>query len=103
MNSSTGQQPTDMQKTERRSGERYPFLKTIRYACISDRGGEEFKGVTIDISKDGLCMYIFPGGCVREGVCMEIKDDLPVSSQTAIVRWSRQMDQDLYRVGLQFY
>jgi c-di-GMP-binding flagellar brake protein YcgR len=97
-----GQQPADMHKSDRRSGERYPFLKTVRYACISDGSVDEFKGVTIDISNAGLCMYIFAGGCVREGVRVEIKDDLPVSSQTATVRWIQQMDHDLYRAGLQF-
>jgi hypothetical protein len=94
---------TDMHKSERRSGERYPFLKTIKYICIPDSGGDAFKGVTIDISSAGLCMYIFAGGCIQEGFRVEIRDDLPVPSQTATVRWIRQVEQDLYRVGLQFY
>ena len=46
-------------------------------------------------------MYIFAGGCIREGFRVEIKDELPVSSQTAAVRWVRPVDQDLYKVGLQ--
>ena len=91
-----------MHTPERRLGERYPFLKTIRYVCIADRSGDEFKGVTIDISSAGLCMYIFAGGCIRDGLRVEIRDNLPVSSQTATVRWTRQVDKDLYRAGLQF-
>lgn len=95
------QRTKDLHKTEKRSEERYPFLKTIRYACIPDIG-EDFKGVTIDISKSGMSMYIFTTCCMREGLHVKVKDQLPVDSRTVTVRWVRQVDKDLYRAGLQF-
>jgi len=88
-------------KNDMRSEERFPYLKTIKYRCISDTE-EDFKGVTIDISKAGMSLYIFSPCCISEGLPVEVKDDLPLSSTSGVVRWVRQIDRDLYRAGLQF-
>ncbi|MBI5632483.1 MAG: PilZ domain-containing protein [Nitrospirae bacterium] len=92
----------ELQKVDLRREERFPYLKTIKYLCLPD-AGEDFKGVTIDISKSGMSLYIFNPGCIREGLHVRIKDDLPLSSTTGVVRWVRQVDQDLYRAGIQFH
>jgi hypothetical protein len=91
-----------LQKIDLRSEERFPYLKTIKYVCFPD-AEEDFKGVTIDISNSGMSLYIFSPFCIREGFPVKVKDDLPLASTTGIVRWVRQVDQDLYRAGLQFH
>lgn len=92
----------EFEKKDTRSEERYPFLKTIRYACLPDFN-QDLKGVTIDISKSGLSLYIFSTCCIVEGQHIKIKDKLPVSSQGGTVKWVRQVDQDLYRAGLSLH
>ncbi len=91
-----------LQKMNMRSEERFPYLRTIKYICIPD-AEEDFKGVTIDISKAGMSLYIFSPCCIREGLHVRVKDDLPLASTTGVVRWVRQVDRDLYRAGLQFH
>lgn len=89
------------QRMEMRSEERFPYLRTIKYICIPD-ADDEFKGVTIDISKSGLSLYIFSPFCISEGLHVRVKDELPLPSSTGVVRWVTQVDQDLYRAGLCF-
>lgn len=91
-----------LQKTDLRSEERFPYLRTIKYVCIPD-AAEDFKGVTIDISKTGMSLYIFSPGCICEGIHVKVRDDMPLASTTGVVRWVRQVDQDLYRAGVQFH
>ncbi len=90
-----------IQKMDMRSEERFSYLRTIKYVCIPDTE-EDFKGVTIDISKSGMSLYIFSPCCIREGLHVRINDDLPLTSTSGVVRWVRQVDHDLYRAGLQF-
>lgn len=91
-----------LQKTDMGSEERFSYLKTIKYVRIPDTA-EDFKGVTIDISKTGMSLYIFSPSCIREGLQVKVNDDLPLSSTSGVVRWVRQVDQDLYRAWLQFH
>ena len=94
-------QHTEEGQRDRRKEERYPFLKTIRYACVPDTGGD-FRGVTIDISKSGMSMYLFNTHSISECLVIEVRDKLPVAFRTGTVRWVQQVDSDLYRAGLQF-
>jgi hypothetical protein len=91
-----------LQAIDMRSEERFPYLRTIKYICIPDTE-EDFKGVTIDISKSGMSLYIFSPSCIALGLPVRVKDDLPLASTTGVVRWVRQVDQDLYRAGIQFH
>lgn len=91
-----------LQKMDMRSEERFPYLKTIKHVSVSDTG-EGFKGVTVDISKSGMSLYIFCPCNIREGLHVRINDNLPLASTSGVVRWVRQVDQDIYRAGLQFH
>ena len=91
-----------LQIMDMRSEERFPYLKTIKYVCFPETE-EGFKGVTIDISKSGMSLYIFSPSCIALGLPVRVKDDLPLASTTGVVRWVRQVDQDLYRAGIQFH
>jgi hypothetical protein len=91
-----------LQKMDMRNEERFPYLKTIKYVCIPDTA-DDFKGVTIDVSKSGMSLYIFSPSCIREGLQVKVNDDLPLASTIGVVRWVRQVDQDLYRAGVEFH
>lgn len=92
----------EIQEMDMRSEERFSYLKIIKYICIPDTE-KDFKGVTIDLSRSGMSFYIFSPNCITSGLSIRVKDDLPLSSTTGVVRWVRQIDQDLYRAGVQFY
>ena len=91
-----------LEKVDKRIEERFSYLRSIKYICIPGTE-EDFKGITIDISKSGLSLYIFGPSCIREGLHVRVKNGLPLASTTGVVRWMRQVDQDLYRTGLQFH
>ena len=91
-----------LQTMDMRSEERFPYLRIMKHICIPDTE-EHFKGVTIDISKAGMSLYIFSSCCIREGLHVRVKDELPLASTTGVVRWVLQVDQDLYRAGIQFH
>jgi len=88
-----------LQKMDMRSEERFPCLKTITYVCVPDTA-EDFRGVTIDVGKSGMSLS---PSCIREGLRVRVNDDLPLASTRGVVRWVRQVDQDLYRAGVKFH
>lgn len=92
----------ELQQMDMRSEERFSYLKIVKYICIPDIE-VDFKGVTIDISKSGMSVYVFGPSCIALGLPVRVKDDLPLISTTGVVRWVRQVDQDLYRAGIQFH
>jgi len=80
---------------------RYDYPSTIEYALGSQADDEVVrKGVTIDLSTMGLCMYIFDP--LPQGQKIIIKSALPVDSRTAVIRWTRNEESSLYRSGLMF-
>lgn len=85
---------------ERRRDERYPFASQIEYSMRPYASGEGLKGVTIDISNLGLCMYAL--NPVDTGQEITIKTTLPVSWRSATVRWFEKIDNDFYKAGLSF-
>jgi len=87
-------------KNERRKDIRYDFPKKIEYVLNPETSGKIYSGVITNISKSGLCLYIFHP--LTEGQKIIIKSTLPVSHQTADVRWIKKVDNDFYKAGLIF-
>lgn len=85
---------------EKRKSLRYDFPKRIEYGLSPKISDETFYGVTINISDSGLCLYIF--NLLPEGQKITIKNNLPVSYRTALVRWIKKVDADLYKAGVMF-
>jgi PilZ domain len=84
-----------------RKDPRYDFPSTIEYVLGSQAGDEvAHKGVTIDLSVAGLCMYIFDP--LPQGQKIIIKTALPVGSGTAAICWTRKEENSLFRSGLKF-
>jgi c-di-GMP-binding flagellar brake protein YcgR len=79
---------------------RYDYPSTIQYVVGSqadDDAGR--KGITIDLSATGFCMYVFDP--LPQGQKIIIKTALPVDSRTAVICWTRK-ESSLYRSGLKF-
>jgi c-di-GMP-binding flagellar brake protein YcgR len=83
---------------ERRKHIRYDFPHRIEYALNPETSDEIFKAVTINISKTGLCLYVFDS--LGEGQKMVIRSTLPVPLKTVSVRWTKKIEDNFYKVGL---
>lgn len=79
---------------------RYDYLATIEYVLGSQADQTARKGVTMDLSASGLCMYIFDP--LPQGQKIVIKTALPVDSRTAVICWTRKEESSLYRSGSKF-
>jgi c-di-GMP-binding flagellar brake protein YcgR len=80
---------------------RYDYPSTIQYVVGSSQADDEAarKGITIDLSAAGFCMYVFDP--LLQGQKIIIKTALPVDSRTAVICWTRK-ESSLYRSGLKF-
>jgi c-di-GMP-binding flagellar brake protein YcgR len=83
---------------ERREHVRYDFPHRIEYILSPETSDEIFKAVAINISKTGLCLYIF--NPLGEGQEMIIRSSLPVPFKALSVRWIKKMEDNFYKVGL---
>ncbi|MEW6001445.1 MAG: PilZ domain-containing protein [Nitrospirota bacterium] len=61
---------------------------------------EIFEGLVINISRQGLCLFI--SNPLRAGKEITIKSFMDITSQTAKVRWIEKVDDIHYRTGLVF-
>jgi len=88
-------------KKEQRRHPRYDFPSTIEYVLESPANGSIRKGVSVNMSRDGLGAYVFESLPVGQKII--IKTGIPVAQhQPATIRWSRKRDLDFYVSGLQF-
>jgi len=93
----------------KREFERRPFTEPVRYYMTVSKKGELLKifneGVSVDISEGGLGMIttfsLNTGDVLFFEHEIEIKDNL--IAKASIVRWTREIENNRYRVGLKFF
>ncbi|GBE31133.1 PilZ domain protein [bacterium BMS3Bbin05] len=85
---------------DKRKDERYDYPAAITYSLHSDSSEEIFRGVTINLSKSGVCMYLFR--LPEEQQKIKIKSNLPVAAGIAEIRWIKKIEEDFYQVGMAF-
>ncbi len=85
---------------EHRSDPRYAYPKTVEYTITSLDDSDTFKGVVVNISKTGICLYLY--AIHAEGETITIKSGLPVQSRTAMVKWIKKVNEGFYKAGLEF-
>jgi c-di-GMP-binding flagellar brake protein YcgR len=85
---------------ERRRYRRSVFPSTIEYEIKTQATGGTLKGVAVNISESGLCLYT--SNVLREGLEIAIISVLPVPSRNAAVRWTKSLNEDLCKAGLMF-
>jgi hypothetical protein len=85
--------------SEKRRYLRYDFTQLIEYIIHPHTSHEVLKGVVYDISYSGLCLgtnYL-----LAEGQKIMIKSILPADSKTAVVRWSKNIGENFFKIGLE--
>ena len=92
---------------ERRKYERRPFVQVIRYSPFQhlEKLSEiVFEGVSVDLSEKGLGMIT---DCLlKKGDILFFDPEIKVDDSTAMVstvKWAREVEKDVYRVGLKIY
>lgn len=85
---------------DNRGAKRFDFLSRIEYTLDSPTSPAVHKGVSVNISENGMAVYVFRPH--PEGQRLFIKSDLPITSRIATVRWIQQKDQNFYLTGLHF-
>jgi len=89
----------DIMKFEQRRHLRYDFARPVAYT-LQPRTHDDFLiGLTSNISSSGFsictdCLF-------EEGQKIVIKSDLPFSGRSAVVRWSREIREGLFKSGLE--
>ncbi len=87
--------------TNRRAHIRYDFTQDIEYNLNGATSGGNFKGIIVDISDSGLGLFAFVPLCVGQKII--IKQGLPFSHSSGVVRWCKELGENIYRVGLLFH
>ena len=78
---------------------RHDLQTEIQYV-IESQSDQFLKGTLTDISDRGLSLYVFQP--LPEGLTIKIKSDTRDSSKRAMVRWCRELGDNIYRVGIMF-
>jgi len=92
---------------EKRKNERRPFLKPVRYYLSAPHSEKPKKiyryGDSVDISKGGLGMITdYP---LTKGNILFFLDKIEIDNimaKSAVVRWTRETENNRYRIGLEF-
>ena len=87
-------------EVDRRRHLRYDFNLAIEYVKDPGMVSTIYKGIIIDISNSGL--RLLTPSPLDIGQAITIKNTLPASSQTAVVRWVENPDSASYNAGLEF-
>jgi len=85
---------------ERRLHARSNFEHEIECSCASDSTNEIFKGIGIDISEQGLGMFVFRP--LTKGQKIMINGNFQGSHRVGFIRWCAASGKDGYRAGIVF-
>lgn len=95
-----------MSLEEKRKDKRRPFIKPLRYYLATHL--EKLKkmdcdGISVDISRIGLGMITdYP---LEAGSILIFEDEIKtniITAKASIVRWALEIENNRYRVGLEF-
>ncbi|MCG2720463.1 MAG: hypothetical protein L6290_00385 [Thermodesulfovibrionales bacterium] len=78
---------------------RYDFARPVAYTLKPRTHGDFLIALSSDISSSGLGLRT---DCLlEEGQEIVIKSDIPFSGRSAVVRWSREIREGLFKSGLE--
>jgi c-di-GMP-binding flagellar brake protein YcgR len=80
---------------------RKPYSDVIRFCRNPRSPNRTMKGLSINISASGMCLY--SSDRLREGEEIVIQQELPVAYRKAKVVWVKDYLAGLHKVGLEFY
>jgi len=79
---------------------RNPFKDQLQLRLDHPTRDKTLLCVGSNISDSGICVYTFIP--LKEGQCVMFEENFPMPYHKATVRWIKQYNQNLYRVGLFF-
>ena len=85
--------------SNRRVNIRYDVEQQVNYV-VHDKKTQYLKGVLINISDAGVGLFVFSP--LQEGQAITIKSDDKTIHRQAVVRWCREMGENVYKAGLEF-
>jgi len=83
----------------KRAHMRYDLQTEIQYV-IESQTDHYLKGILTDISDAGLNLYVFQP--LPEGQIIMIKSGMQDLNKRAMVRWCRELGDNIYRTGAMF-
>ncbi len=91
-----------MAGTEKRNYPRTRLFTTVEYTMAGQGTGQERgqKGVTLNISDGGLCLYTFHPVHPGQEISFMDTGDHRIRSRTGEIRWSSHEKSGLYKAGL---
>ena len=89
----------DSMKFEQRRHLRYDFARPVAYMLKPRTHGDLLIGLSSNISSSGFS--ICTDCLLDEGQEIFIKSALPFSGKSAVVRWSREIREGLFKSGLE--
>ena len=83
----------------KRAHMRYDLQTEIHYV-IESKSDQFFKGILTDICDGGFSLYVFQP--LPKGQIIMIKSDTQDLNKRAMVRWCRELGDNIYRTGAMF-
>ena len=88
----------------KRKHHRHFFHQYINYRTDLEHSSCDdacFKGVTINMSNGGLCLFVDKPLCEGDKIRI-LKNNATGPDKTAIVRWVKLVNNEIYKIGLMF-
>ncbi len=82
----------------KRKEERYAIEENV--ACIVQPNNKFIQGIAVNKSPSGICLKTKTS--LRREQTVTIRSERPSTSRLASVRWTAKMEDDLYKMGLQY-
>lgn len=86
--------------TAQRSCQRNAYKENLEIGLDSHPQNETLLAIGSNISASGVCIYTFRP--LKEGQGVIFKSNLPVPHKRATVRWVKQYNRNIYKVGVLF-
>lgn len=87
----------------RRAHDRYDFPSTMEYTLTGSQDEGVLKGVTINLSVGGMSMYVYASHSVGQKITIvDVKGKDYLAGRKAYIVWIKEIDRELYRVGICF-
>ncbi len=88
---------------DRRKDPRNTFITTVDFliSTSSSQNGDSAlqRGITINISNSGMCLYVF--NPVKEGEEIQLySHSIDPPCQKAKIKWVKKVTRDVYKVGI---
>jgi len=88
-----------MSYDKQRSEKRCDYIQYIEYVHHADNYATLLKGMTVNLSNSGLCLYVFSPHAKGDHII--IRKGLRVDRPARIL-WHRKLDDRLFKIGLKF-